>query len=324
MALKSSTETRLDFYRRMYLIRRTEEMLAERYKEQEMRTPAHFGVGQEAVAVGVCSTLGTKDHVYSHHRCHNHYLACDGDIGQLAAELYGRETGCARGRGGSVHLTQKDKGFIISSAILGQTVAVAAGSAFAFHLDAKPYVAVTFFGEAACEEGIVYETMNFAAIHKLPLLFVCENNGYSTESPLAARQPEGTSLCRRAESFSIPTMSVDGNDVEAVHAAAAALTESIRKGGGPAFLECSTYRWLEHVGPYFDHEMQRTYRTREELEAWQKRCPVAQQRTRLIDDCSMTDTAVEEVEQDIERIIEDAITAAKAAPWPDVEQLMKG
>tara|TARA_R110001592_G_scaffold57277_1_gene174164 strand:+ start:41187 stop:42119 length:933 start_codon:yes stop_codon:yes gene_type:complete len=306
----------------MFLIRRTEELLAERYKEQEMRTPAHFGVGQEAVAVGVCSTLGTSDHVYSHHRCHNHYLACGGDVSELAAELYGRETGCARGRGGSVHLTQMDMGFVVSSAILGQTVAVAAGSAFAFHLDRKPNVAVTFFGEAACEEGIVYETMNFAAIHKLPLLFVCENNGYSTESPLSVRQPEGTSLCQRAESFGIPAMALDGNDVEGVYSAAKELIEPMRTGSGPAFLECSTYRWFEHVGPHFDHEMQRTYRTQEELESWQQRCPVARQRARLTNDGNMTNDDVRSIEHNIERMIENAITAAKSAPWPNVEQLM--
>src|SRR5919201_5070699 len=168
-------------------IRIAEETLAERYKEQEMRTPTHFSIGQEAVAVGVCSALELDDVVYSGHRCHAHYLAKGGSVDALVAELYGKETGSAHGRGGSVHLNAPEVGFIASSAILGQTMAVAVGSARAFVMDAQPRVAVCFFGDGAAEEGIFHETLNFAVVKKVPVVFVCENNLYSTHTPLDVR-----------------------------------------------------------------------------------------------------------------------------------------
>src|SRR5262249_39786630 len=167
-------------------VRLTEEILAERYREQEMRTPAHFGSGQEAVAVGVCSALRADDVVFSHHRCHNHYLAKGGSVYQLAAELYGRADGC------SAHLTGSDQGMIATSAILGETTAVAVGAALAFKMDGLDRVAVTFFGEGAMDEGSFYEALNYASIKRLPVLFACENNLYATESPLSVRQATGT------------------------------------------------------------------------------------------------------------------------------------
>ncbi len=157
-------------------VRLTEETLASRYKEQEMRTPAHFGTGQEAVAVGVCRALRNEDVIYSHHRCHNHYLAKGGSIYELAAELYGRADGCSGGRGGSVHLTAPDKGVVATSAILGEMTAVAVGAALSFKMDRSDRVSVTFFGEGAMDEGAFYEALNYAAIKKLPVLFACENN----------------------------------------------------------------------------------------------------------------------------------------------------
>ena len=184
-------ELLLALHRELLKLRITEETLAARYREQEMRTPAHFGTGQEAVAVGVCAALQTDDVVFSHHRGHNHYLARGGSIYALAAELYGRADGCSGGRGGSVHLTAPDKGFIATSAILGETVSAAVGAALAFHLDKVDRAAVTFFGEGTFDEGVIYEALNYAAIKKLPVLFVCENNLYATESPLSVRQASG-------------------------------------------------------------------------------------------------------------------------------------
>ncbi len=327
MASSSLTETgepMLDMYLSMYRIRLTEETLADRYKEQEMRTPAHFGIGQEAVAVGVTQALRPSDAVYSHHRCHNHYLAMGGGVAELAAELYGRETGAARGRGGSVHLTARDKGFVISSAILGQTIAVACGSGWAFRMDGTDNVAVTFFGEAACEEGIFYETVNFAAVNKVPVIFVCENNGYSTESPLSVRQPEGTRLCERVESFKVPAREVDGNDVGAIFEQAQAAVERARGGGGPTFLECETYRLREHVGPYFDYELDRTYRTREEVERWMEKCPLARARRQVLDAGLIEAAALETEEARLRDAIAGEITASRNDPWPAVETLFDG
>ncbi|MDE1145072.1 MAG: thiamine pyrophosphate-dependent dehydrogenase E1 component subunit alpha [Azospirillaceae bacterium] len=302
-------------------VRLTEETLASRYKEQEMRTPTHFGTGQEAVAVGVCQALAPADAVYSHHRSHNHYLARGGSVYRLAAEIYGREDGCSRGRGGSVHLTARDSGFIISSAILGQTVATAVGSALAFAMDGTDAVAVSFFGDATLEEGVFYESLNFAALHHLPVLLVCENNLYSTESPADVRQPPGSSLCGRVRSFGVTADQVDGNDVAAVFKAAAAARLRARAGGGPVFLECMTYRWREHVGPAFDHESGRTYRSKAELDLWLERCPVRRAAAHLVrtgqagvDDVNtMADTTATHVAAEIER--------ARAAPWPSPDSL---
>src|SRR5215470_11228950 len=170
--MTSGHDARIELVRSLMRIRRTEETLAERYKEQEMRTPTHFSIGQEAVAVGVCMALNRDDVVYSGHRCHAHYLAKGGDLTALVAELYGREAGCARGRGGSVHLTDPEVGLIASSAILAQTIPVAVGSALAFKMDRQRRVAVTFFGDGAVDEGVFHESLNWAAVRRLPVVFV--------------------------------------------------------------------------------------------------------------------------------------------------------
>jgi pyruvate dehydrogenase E1 component alpha subunit len=314
---------RLEMHRQLLRVRHGEHLLARLYKDQEMRTPTHFGLGQEAVAVGVCSALNADDVVYSHHRCHNHYLAKGGDFEALAAELYGRETGCSAGRGGSVHLTARDKGFIVSSAILGETVAVATGSALAFKMDGVSRVAVSFFGEAACEEGIFYESVNYAAVHALPILYVCENNLYSTESPLSVRQPAGTDLCERLLSFKIPSERVDGNDVMAVHEATARRVAGVRAGRGPVFLECMTYRWLEHVGPNFDHDLGRTYRTEQALREWMERCPVKRNATALIAEGITSEAELDRLDAEVLAETEAAVKRARQAPFPATVHLFE-
>jgi TPP-dependent pyruvate/acetoin dehydrogenase alpha subunit len=316
-------EVARQLYRGLVRIRCSEETLADLYKQQEMRTPTHFGIGQEAVAVGVATALAKDDVAYSHHRCHNHYLAKGGGVFELAAELYGREAGASRGRGGSVHLTDREAGFIASSAILGQTIPVAVGSALAFKMDGVPRVAVTFFGEAACEEGVFYESLNYASIHRLPVLFVCENNLYSTESGLAVRQPPGTELTERARAFKVGADQVDGNDVFAVFAAAQAALAAIREGAGPRFLECMTYRWREHVGPLFDHEAGRTYRSREEVEAWMGRCPVVGAERRILAEGWASRAEIEDWKAAAKTEIGSAVTRAKAARWPDPSDLFR-
>lgn len=309
-------ELRLEMHARLLRVRIASRRLAELYREQEMRTPAHFGLGQEAVAVGVVTALRPGDVVYSHHRAHNHYLASGGSVYELAAELYGREAGCSRGRGGSAHLTAQAVGFIASTAILGETIAIATGSALAFSMRGERRLAVSFFGEAACEEGIFYESINYAAIRRLPVLYVCENNLYSTESPLSVRQPAGTELCERARSFKLKAERVDGNDLAAVYEASARLADGLRRGEGPAFLECMTYRWLEHVGPHFDHEAGRTYRSREEVESWMQRCPVKRSAAEIIRLGVADEAALAALSNGITRDVEDAVKRARAADPP--------
>lgn len=311
----------LRLHEELLRVRTTEETLARRYPENEMRTPAHFGTGQEAVAVGVCHALRKDDVIFSHHRCHNHYLAKGGSPYELAAELYGRVDGCSRGRGGSVHLTAPDLGVVATSAILGEMAAVAVGAALAFQMDQVDRVAVSFFGEGSMEEGAFYETLNYASIKKLPVLFVCENNLYSTESPLSVRQAPGTDLCERVRAFKVHAERIDGNDVLEVYRTAQAAVAKLRRGEGPAFLECMTYRWREHVGPLFDHDQNRTYRTREEVEAWMLRCPVKRNAARLIELGLASESQLETLQNKIETEIDREVERARQAPWPEVSTL---
>ena len=299
----------------------TEETLAGRYPEQEMRTPTHFGSGQEAVSVGVCSALGDGDMVYTHHRSHNAYVARGGSVYALAAELYGRADGCSLGRGGSVHLTARDKGFMVSSAILAETVATAVGTALAFAMDGAPNVAVCFFGEGTLDEGAFYEAINFAAIRKLAIVLACENNLYATESPLSVRQAEGSDLCERVRAFKIICERLDGNDVTAVHRAALRAVEQARSGKGPVFLECMTYRWREHVGPMFDHDANRTYRDKAELDAWVAKDPVKRSATRLVELGLATAVEVEAWAAETKAEIEATVEQARHAAWPKAETL---
>ena len=321
--LTADEEIRL--LRDMLRIRRVEEILAHYYKaEQQMRTPTHFGIGQEAVAVGVCSALRRDDVIYSHHRCHAHYLAKGGDMPALVAELYGKATGCSGGRGGSVHLSDRKAGVVATSAILGETVPVAVGSGLAFKMDNKDKIAVTFFGDAVFDEGVVYESLNYAAVNAIPVLFCCENNLYSTETPLSVRRKDGTSFSDRVKSFGIPAQVVDGNDVGLVRRAADEAVSGLRRGEGPAYIECMTYRWREHVGPQFDHEANRGYRNKAELDAWMERCPLKASRARLMAGGALSEGEYDAWTAAIDAEILAAIDAAKAAPWPGTETLLNG
>jgi pyruvate dehydrogenase E1 component alpha subunit len=308
--------------RGMMRIRIAEETLADLYKEQEMRTPTHFSIGQEAVAVGVCSVLARDDAVYSGHRCHAHYLAKGGPLGPMIAELYGKQTGTAHGRGGSVHLSAPEVGFIAASAILGQTMAVATGSAWAFKMDGSRRVAVCFFGDGAIEEGIFHETLNFASLKHLPVVFVCENNGYSTHTPLDVRQPSGVTIWERARSYQMPSTFADGNDVFAVRRAAEEAVDWARSGKGPYFLEFSTYRWREHVGPNWDYEA--GYRTKAEVDSWIERCPIKAATAHVLASGISTADEIEQWQDDLQREVDAAVDAAKAAPFPSVEHLLDG
>ena len=320
--MKLATETMLSLLKGMMRIRCAEETLAERYKEQEMQTPTHFSIGQEATAVGVCVALEPRDVIYSGHRCHAHYLAKGGPLLGMIGELYGKEIGCAKGRGGSVHLNDAASGVIASSAILGQTIAVAVGSAWAFALDRSPRVAACFFGDGAVEEGIFHESLNFAALHKVPVLFVCENNLYSTHSPLSVRQPHGLEIFQRAQAYMIPSKQVDGNDAQAVYAAAREGAAWCRSGKGPFFIECLTYRWREHVGPLWDYDA--GYRTKAEVDQWMARCPIKRLSEEVVGQGICTQEEIHRMRQGIQQEVDHAIAVAKESPFPPVERLMEG
>jgi TPP-dependent pyruvate/acetoin dehydrogenase alpha subunit len=261
-------------YTEMLRLRIIEEYIAEIYHPgNEMKCPTHLYTGQEAVAVSVCNALKHDDVVSAGHRSHGWYIAKGGDLKRMMAELFGKITGCSKGWGGSMHIVDVQAGVMGTSSILGGTISHALGSALAFSLKKSSNVAVSAFGDAAIEVGTFHESLNFASLKKLPVIFVCENNLYSTQSPLNVRQPP-VDIYRRAEAYNIPGFRVDGNNALEVYEKSIEAVDRARNGGGPTLIEAMTYRWREHVGPNYDYNL--GYRSKSELEKWMKRCPIKQ------------------------------------------------
>jgi len=256
----------------MLRIRLVEESIAKKYSEQKMRCPTHLSIGQEAIAVGVCTNLTNEDQVLSTHRAHAHYLAKGGCLNSMLAEVYGKVTGCSKGMGGSMHLIDKSVGFMGSTAIVGNTIPVAVGLALAIKIQEKKSISCVFFGDGATEEGVFYESINFAIIHNLPVLFICENNLYSVYSGLEVRQPKGRKIFEMAKAFGIESSHGDGNNVQQVSDYVELARNKILSGSGPQFLEFDTYRWREHCGPNYDNDI--GYRKEEEFLEWKKKDPL--------------------------------------------------
>lgn len=305
----------------MVRIRSVEEAIADHYGEQQMRCPVHLSIGQEAAAAGACSPLRPSDQVMSTHRSHAHYLAKGGNLQAMIAELHGKKTGCCGGRGGSMHLVDLSAGFVGAVPIVGSTIPIATGLAFADHNLKRDRVTVAFLGEAATEEGVFHESLNFAVLHKLPIVFVCENNLYSVYSPLSVRQPEGRPLVTLAAGHGASAHQGDGNDPLAVHKLMAAAVEHARTGRGPVFLELMTYRWREHCGPGYDNHI--GYRTEAEFQEWKKRDPIATFEGRLREAGFIDDTATKRFRESVSLEVENAFALAKAAPTPAPADLFK-
>ena len=267
-----SETLKIDFLSSMMRIRLVEESIAERYSEGKMRCPTHLSIGQEAIATGVCANLSLEDLALSGHRAHAHYLAKGGCLKKMIAEIYGKATGCSKGLGGSMHLIDKSVGFMGSTAIVGNTIPVAVGLGLSLKLKNSNYVSCVFFGDGAVEEGVFYESVNFAVLHKLPVLFICENNLYSVYSDLEVRQPQGRVIHEMVEGMGIEADFGDGNKVHEVFEKVSKAKSNILLGKGPQFLEFETYRWREHCGPNYDNDI--GYRTEEEFLEWRKRDPI--------------------------------------------------
>jgi pyruvate dehydrogenase E1 component alpha subunit len=303
----------------MLRIRRVEEAIATRYPEQEMRTPVHLCVGQEATPIGVSEHLSVRDKVMSGHRSHGHYLAKGGDLRAMIAEIYGRETGCSRGKGGSQHLVDLACGFLGSAPILASTLSIGVGVAWALKHQGTDEVVVVYFGDSAIEEGVFHESVSFATLHSLPVIFVCENNLYSTHSGLSVRQP-ARPISDMALAYGIPGITGDGNDVLAVSQIAATAVSRARMGLGPSLLVFDTYRWLEHVGPASDLNL--GYRSSEELDLWKSRDPLQTQRLRCRANVADWDTVEQLLETEIADEIVDAFSFARNSPFPDVSEML--
>lgn len=310
-------ESLLSIYETMLTIRAVEDAIAESIERKEIGCPCHLYSGEEAVATGVCSNLNHADWVYSSHRSHGHYLAKGGDLGRLMAEVYCREPGCSMGRGGSMHLSQPEIGFPGSSAIVAGSISLAVGSALAFLMEGKGRVAVTFFGDGAVDEGVFYESLNLAALYGLPVLFVCENNLYSTHMPIHKCIAD-TDITKKAHAMGVPGVRIDGNDAVLVHEVSKGMIEEMRAGGGPFFLECMTYRHRGHVGP--NHDIEKGLRSREEFESWMVKDPIKVMSDLLIGTSIAGADELDSIAMKVKEKVGRARHEGINAPWPDLER----
>ncbi len=301
----------------MIRIRRLEEKCAELYSAMKIRGFLHLYDGEEAVAVGVLEALTLDDAVVATYREHGHALIRGLSAGCILAEMYGKQEGCSRGRGGSMHLFDAKTRLYGGNAIVGGGLPIAVGLALADKMQKRPHVTCCFFGDGAVAEGEFHESMNLASLWKLPVLFICENNLYAMGTALKYTQAV-RDLARKAASYDVASAAVDGMDVLAVEAAAKKAVEAVRSGEGPHFLECLTYRFRAHS--MFDPEL---YRSKAEVEEWKKRCPIETFIQRLKSEGLMSDADLEEIERDIAREINEAVAFAEACTWEPLEDLTR-
>jgi pyruvate dehydrogenase E1 component alpha subunit len=309
-------EQHLHMYRQMAKIRAFEEQVNELYKGAKMPGLAHLYVGEEGVAVGVCEALRKDDFITSTHRGHGHCLAKGATVSRMFAELLGKEAGYCRGKGGSMHIADPETGNLGANAIVGGSAGIATGAALSAKMRGTDQVAVCFFGDGALGQGLLYESMNMAALWKLPVIYVCENNLYGEYTP--GSETIAGEILARPKAVGVHAESVDGQDVQAVFATMRRLVERARRGEGPAFLECKTYRYYgHHVG-----DVNRDYRTRDEEKAWMtKRDPLATLAARLTEQKLVDADTFERILGDVNSEIAKGVEFALAAPFPGLEQV---
>lgn len=302
------------FYRSLYRIRRVEEEVAKVYPTDKIQSPVHLSIGQEAVSVGVCEALQLNDVVFGTYRSHALYLAKGGDLKGMIAELYGRATGVARGKGGSMHLIDVKAGVMGTSAVVATGIPHAVGYAYALKLQKKPAIVANFFGDGAIDEGTWHESMNFSVLKQVPVIFICENNFYAIHSHQRDRQPS-PDIVERARVYGMPAERIE-DDVFKVYERVRAAAEEIRAGkSGPRFFECLTYRWKEHVGP--SEDFHQGYRSREDATPW-----IENDQVRRVGE--MLDSGARaKIEEEVEREIQEAFAFAETSPFPEPAELYK-
>lgn len=287
-------------------------------EEKRIRTPCHLSIGQEAVAAGVCAVLRKEDWIWSTHRSHGHYLAKGGDLRKGLAEIFCRSTGCSKGRGGSMHLCDPSVGMLGTSSIVAGCIPLGVGAALAEYVRGTDKVSVLFFGDAVPEEGVFHESLNWAILLALPVIFCLEDNQYSTHLHIKFRR-KNTDLSKVLAGYGLPIQDVDGNDVEATLAAAEIAVERARRQGGPSLLHLHTYRWRGHVGPYDNLEV--GLRSEEEIKLWMSKCPIARERNRLVSEGIVTERDIADIMDQVRSEIGEALQEALKAPRPVAEEL---
>jgi len=316
-------EVTRDLYYQMLRIRMCEESLVEPILSGEVKCPCHLCTGQEAIAVGVGACLGREDYVFGTHRSHGHYLAKGGDMRRMVAEIFCRSTGCAGGRGGSMHVISAEHGMLGAAPIVAGTISLSVGAALASKVRGEDRVSVSFFGDGATGEGVLFESLNLAALNHLPVLFVCENNLYSTHLRInEIRVSED--IFKVAEPFGVWSRAIDGNDILKVVEAAGEAIELCRAGGGPAFLECKTYRYRGHVGP--DDNIQGTHtdiRPDAEVAEWKRKDPIERLASHLEKQGFADQAWLADARSRAEAEVADALEYARASEFPAGEEVVR-
>lgn len=311
----------LNLYRTMLHIRHAEEKLVEPILDGTVKCPVHLYSGEEAIATGVGANLKKEDYVFGNHRSHGHYLAKGGDLKKMIAEIYCKETGCSGGRGGSMHLIAPDEGVMGIAPIVAGTISLALGAALASSIRKDGRITVTFFGDGATGEGVLYEAMNFASLKRLPIIFACENNLYSTHLPIHEIRVKGQ-IVDVAKPFGIFSYQIDGNDILAVYEASCEAVEKCRSGNGPVFMEFLTYRFRGHVGP--DDNIQGSHtdiRPKEELESWLKKDPITRFEKYLNDNSIIDSSTMDKIRKNISEEVNDAVKYAVDSNFPDKDEV---
>lgn len=307
----------------MVRIRICEESLVEPILKGEVHCPCHLYSGEEAIATGVCANLTADDYVFGTHRSHGHYLAKGGEMQELIAEIYGKETGCSKGRGGSMHVIDPEKGIFGAAPIVAGTISLAVGTALASKIRKEKRITVSFFGDGAAGEGVLYESLNFAALKKLPIIFACENNLYSTHMPISECRPKNN-IFEVGIPFGVPSFKVDGNDVLKVYETAKKSVKICKSGEGPTFIEFATYRLRGHVGP--DDNIQGTHtdiRSKEEIAKWRKKDPILNFENFLLKNRILQKDDVIKIKKEVEKEVENAYIFAKRSSYPKESELTK-
>ncbi len=317
--LSLTNEDIIAMYRKMLAVRRFEERVAADYAHGSISGFIHSYIGQEAVAVGVCANLRLDDRIVSNHRGHGHCIAKGADLKRMMAEIHGKKTGYCKGKGGSMHIADFSVGMLGANGIVCAGLPIALGAALAAQLEKGDGVAVVFFGDGASNEGEFHESLNLAAIWKLPIIFTCENNHYGANTPIGRAIPS-SSIAERAAAYLIPAVIVDGNDVFAVYEACRAAVSRARAGLGPSLLECKTYRWHHHFeGGYFPD-----LRPKHEIEDWIERCPIKRLEQTLEEEAILDRKGREAIDSEIMARVEDAVAFAVNSPYPDPEDALEG
>ena len=308
-----------NIYLTMYRIRAVEEEIARRYPKGKMRCPTHLSIGQELISSVFAELVNKKDYTVSTHRAHAHYLAKGGNLKKMIAEIYGKDTGCSHGNGGSMHLIDRDVNFMGSTGIVGGTIPIGVGLGLSIKLKNEDRISVVFLGDGATEEGVFYESVNFAILKQLPVLFICENNLYSVYSPLNVRRPQNINLQKYVSGLGIDGNRGNGFKLEDTYLKMKTAFEYVRNNRKPFFIELLTYRFKEHCGPNADTHL--NYRSIEEYNEWLNNDPVIKYEKECLKLLNKND--IMNLKLKIDREIKEAFEFAENSPWPDYSKLNK-